>query len=74
MIYISNLREMAMPVLVRIEEENGSVQNLKIPVEIWKFGPNAQFMAETNSKILKIELDPEHLLPDTDRSNNVWES
>lgn len=72
-ITVTNNQQMVMPILVKIEEENGKVQNLKVPIEIWKFGGEATFTVGTTSKIKKVELDSEHQLPDIDRSNNVWE-
>lgn len=72
-ITVRNNDRMAMPVLIRIEENNGKIQNLKIPVEIWKYGAEATFKVSTSDKIKKIELDPGQQLPDTNRDNNLWE-
>lgn len=73
LITLKNNQKMAMPVLVHLIEENGKEQDLKLPVDIWKFGGEYQFRAPTTSTLQKIILDMNHQLPDTDRSNNVWE-
>src|SRR5699024_133353 len=73
-ITVVNNRQMVMPVLVSVEEENGKSHRFKVPVELWKFGAEAQFKVNTTSKIKQIVLDPEHQLPDLDRSNNEWKA
>lgn len=74
LITVKNNRQMAMPILVHIETENGETQDLKIPVDVWKFGDTTQFKVDTEAKLKRVVLDKEHQLPDTDRSNNTWES
>jgi hypothetical protein len=70
-ITIENLREMAMPVTVKIMEQNGQTQIIKLPVEIWQRGPKWSFKCNTTSKITRVILDPDNVLPDVDRSNNT---
>ncbi|MDO3629038.1 M1 family metallopeptidase [Mucilaginibacter sp. BT774] len=72
-ITIENLREMALPVIAKITEENGKVQTIKLPVEIWQHGSKWVFKYNSTSKIKQIVLDPDNQLPDTDRSNNIYE-
>lgn len=72
-ITVTNNQQMVMPILVKIEETNGKIQDIKVPVEIWKYGGEVSFTIATSSKIKKVELDSEHQLPDTDRRNNIWE-
>jgi hypothetical protein len=72
MITVTNNQQMVMPILVKVEESNGKIHEFKVPVEIWKFGKDAQFKVNITSKITQIELDANHQLPDIDRSNNDW--
>lgn len=72
MITVTNNQQMVMPILVTVTESNGKTHNFKVPVEIWKFGKDAQFKVNTTSKITQVELDAKHQLPDIERSNNVW--
>ena len=74
LITVENLREMALPVVAKITEENGKVQTVKLPVEIWQHGPKWIFRYNSNPKIKQVLLDPYDRLPDTDRSNNIYES
>lgn len=71
-ISVLNKQQMVMPILITVEEENGKIHQLKVPVAIWKYGEEAKFKVNTSSKIKYIELDKKHQLPDIDRSNNVW--
>ena len=73
LITVENLREMALPVVAKITEENGKVQIVKLPVEIWQHGPKWIFRYNSTSKIKQVVLDPDNQLPDTDRSNNTYE-
>ncbi len=72
MITVSNNRQMVMPVLVKVEESNGKSHEFNVPVELWKQGKDARFRLNSTSKIKHITIDPQHLLPDIDRSNNEW--
>ena len=72
LIRLQNNQKMAMPVLIKVEEENGEIHDLNVPVEIWKFGETAEIKVHTTSKIKTVTLDEHHELPDTDRSNNIW--
>lgn len=73
LITVENLREMALPVVAKITEENGKVQTVKLPVEIWQHGPKWIFRFNSTSKIKQVLLDPDNQLPDTDLSNNTYE-
>lgn len=72
MITIENLGKMPMPVLVKITETDGKSRDIKLPVEIWQRGATWTFKVNSTGKIRQVELDPDHKLPDIDRSNNVW--
>jgi hypothetical protein len=74
LIIVENLREMALPVIAKITEENGKVQTIKLPVEIWQHGPKWVFRYNSTSRIKQVVLDPDNQLPDTDRSNNIYEA
>src|ERR1700722_1120951 len=71
-ITIENLEEMAMPVVLAIQQENGKTDTVVLPVEIWQHGPTKAFAYNSTSKIKSIIIDPEHEFPDIDPSNNTW--
>ncbi len=63
-----------MPVLLRLTYDNGSIVDETIPETHWLNGFRTyEYEAPDNGTVVKVEIDPDHLFPDTDRSNNVWE-
>ena len=72
LITISNLQKMALPVTLKITEENGNTQLLNLPVNVWQRDSDWTFKCNTTSKIASVVLDPEEVLPDIDRKNNKW--
>lgn len=72
LITIENNGKMIMPALVKVEQSNGKKETIKLPVEIWQRGGTWTFIYPSTSKISKVILDPENVLPDVDRKNNTW--
>ncbi|ANI88600.1 peptidase M1 [Arachidicoccus ginsenosidimutans] len=72
LVTIENKEQLPMPVSVEIKEENGKTQTIHLPVEIWQRSGTWTLLAPTTSKVTDIILDPQHQLPDIDRSNNEW--
>lgn len=68
---LENKDQMAMPVLLKVTETNGQVHTFTVPVEIWQKGAQATVNIPSSSKIKEVVIDPDHLVPDTDRSNNT---
>ncbi len=72
LITIENLGKMALPVSLKITEENGHKEELKLPVDIWQRGGIWTFRYHSTSKISTIVIDPNNDYPDTNRNNNSW--
>jgi hypothetical protein len=72
-ITLKNLGQMALPVTLKITEENGHAGVVRLPVEIWQRGDEWTLSYNSTSAITSIVLDPDNRLPDTDRTNNKWE-
>jgi hypothetical protein len=73
-ITIKNYEKMAMPVIVEIKTKDGLVSRVKLPVEIWQKNIDWTFKVTTNQEIDTIVLDPDHVFPDCNESNNSWNS
>jgi len=71
-ITIENLEEMAMPVVMAIQQESGKTDTITLPVEIWQKGGTKAFAYPSTSKIKSIIIDPGHDFPDINPSNNTW--
>jgi hypothetical protein len=74
LITIENLQQMAMPVTVKVTEQNGKSQEIKLPVNIWQRDSEWTFKYNSSSPITSVVLDPNDELPDVNRKNNTWES
>jgi Peptidase family M1 domain len=74
LITIGNKGKMIMPVILKVVESNGKEETVRLPMEIWQRDGSWTFKYHSNTKINKVILDPENLLPDVDRKNNEWDS
>ncbi len=72
---VANFERMVMPVELLITYTDGSTERKRIPVQAWTNGPTfaVSWLAEGRS-IARVEIDPERMLPDIDREDNVWEA
>ncbi|MBL4590439.1 MAG: M1 family metallopeptidase [Phycisphaerales bacterium] len=70
---IENRGEMVMPVEMLVEYKDGSTERVKLPIEIWHTTDRWRAVVRTDGRtIRRIEIDPDHILPDTNRRNNTW--
>lgn len=60
--------KLVMPAVLEVKYADGHATRIKLPVETWmRIKP---VIAVPAGRILSVTLDPDHLLPDRDRSNN----
>ncbi len=71
-ITIANLQKMAMPCTIEIILKDGSIQNLQLPVETWMQSAVHTIHLPTTQALQSVIIDPLHILPDSNRDNNVW--
>ena len=71
-ISIENLEKMAMPVVMDIKFKSGKVSRVTLPVEIWQKNVDWSFKNDSTEEIETITLDPDHVFPDVNSANNVW--
>jgi hypothetical protein len=74
LITIENKEKMILPVIVKVTEQSGQSATIQLPVEIWQRGGSWTFSYPSKTKINRVVLDPDHVLPDVDRKNNEWDS
>jgi hypothetical protein len=72
LITLVNKEKMAMPVDLKITQENGKTEIVHLPVNVWQRGGVWKFVYPSTSAIQSMEIDPDRQLPDVDRKNNVW--
>lgn len=61
-----------MPAELRIEFADGSSETVRLPVEMWKLGPEFTYRRQGGQAPTRITLDPRGVYPDDDRANDVW--
>ena len=62
-----------MPARLAVTHADGRVERLEIPVDAWLGGARRQVVrASRGAAVTRVELDPEHLFPDIDRTNDLW--
>ncbi|MEO6290192.1 MAG: M1 family aminopeptidase, partial [Ginsengibacter sp.] len=73
LITITNKEKMILPVIVKVIQTNGEAGTIQLPVEIWHRGGTWTFKYSSTTKLDKVILDPENVLPDMNRKNNEWD-
>jgi hypothetical protein len=63
-----------LPIRVRFTFTDGTTENFKYPAEVWSTNSTAYVRQYSfpGKKLAKVELDPDHLLLDINRSDNTW--
>ena len=70
-ITLINKRKMVMPTTLKIVQANNTAETVKLPVEIWMTGAEYVYNYPSTSKIVSVEIDPEHQVPDFNPHNNI---
>ncbi len=73
-ITIANLNKMVMPVVIQLTFNNGTTQRLQLPVETWFQHSSYTVSVPVSAAITMVTIDPDHMLPDANRQNNVWKA
>lgn len=62
-----------MPVRLAVRRADGSTMRYELPVDTWRTGERrATFKVRAQPLITSVEIDPENLFPDVDRTNQIW--
>ena len=63
-----------MPARLTITLENGQTLEREVPVSTWLAGEtSAEVTVDSDSPVVRVEIDAAKVFPDIDRDNNVWE-
>ena len=71
-ITIANLEKMPMPVVMDITTKSGKITRVTLPVEIWERNKTWDYQFESKEEIVKVEIDPDKVFPDSNSKNNTW--
>lgn len=67
---LGSRQKLVMPATLRIDFADGTHEDERVPVEAWRQSATPKLALHTSKRISKLTLDPDHKLPDADRSNN----
>src|SRR5881296_352232 len=70
-VFLSSPGPLPMPVDLRLTFADNSVQLLRLPVETWFLGNRYVYVQQFGKELTRVEIDPNHAVPDVRRSNNV---
>ena len=70
-IFLANRGTMTLPLEMDVSFTDGSIERIRLPVEMWNQGPRFAYRLRTNKPVKRVIVDPRRVLPDIDRSNNA---
>jgi hypothetical protein len=70
LVYLSSRGTMVMPLEMTLTFVDGSQSTVKLPIEMWNLGSQFTYHVPQHLRVSRVEIDPRHMMPDVDRSNN----
>ncbi len=70
LVRVTSRDRLVMPATLRVTYANGTTRDVRLPAETWIRQASTAVPVPAGT-VVKVELDPDHNLPDRDRSNNV---
>jgi hypothetical protein len=67
---ISNRGQLVLPATVEVKFKDGTSERMRLPVETWLSKGTFVWTAEGGKAIASVVIDPDHMLPDDNRTNN----
>ena len=62
-----------MPVELAVTRANGHVDRIRVPVSVWLQGARSHVVRVARTpEVTRVEIDPDGLFPDIDRTNQLW--
>ncbi|MET0936141.1 MAG: M1 family metallopeptidase [Luteibacter sp.] len=69
---LENRDQLVMPATLRVTFDDKSTKDIRVPVETWQQHKTFDITVPGGHGIVGATIDPDHKLPDRDRSNNSW--
>ena len=70
-VVVSNRRPLVLPATLEVDYTDGTKERIRIPAEAWLSKGVATFRFNGDKPAASVTVDPDHMLPDDDRSNNT---
>jgi hypothetical protein len=71
LVTFQNLDRLVLPATVLIDFKDGSHQRIRLPAETWILKSEATLPIESTQPIASVTVDPDHVIPDRNRTNNT---
>lgn len=68
---VANLGQLVLPSTVQVNFADGSNTRVKLPAETWLTSGTHTFTLASTQPVVSVVVDPDHALPDDDRTNDV---
>jgi hypothetical protein len=72
LVKVEALDKLVMPVTLRVTFADGTSRDIRLPAETWIRTASTDVPVVSNSPVVRAVLDPDHKIPDKDRSNNAF--
>jgi hypothetical protein len=69
-VIVENRGQLVLPSTLRVELANGSRIDVAVPAETWMQNTSHTFVVNIAGPAISATIDPDHVVPDVDRSNN----
>lgn len=69
---VENRDRLVMPATLRVTFDDKSTRDIHIPVETWQQHTSFGVVVPGKGRIVTATIDPDHRIPDRDRSNDTW--
>ncbi|HEX7800909.1 MAG TPA: M1 family peptidase, partial [Asticcacaulis sp.] len=63
--------KLIMPATLRVSFADGTTRDVRLEADAWIRHPTTTVYIEPGRTVVSAEIDPDHRLPDKDRSNNL---
>ncbi len=68
---IVNRGQLVLPATIEVKFKDGTSVRTRLPVETWLNKSEYVWSSDDKKPIASVVIDPDHVLPDDDRSNNA---
>jgi aminopeptidase N len=73
-VHLRSVTAMPMPVELDLRMNDGTVQHLSLPVDVWSGGPRYTAIVSGPKTVVGVTVDPKNWYPDVQRQNNRWDA
>ncbi|MBT0606719.1 M1 family metallopeptidase [Aequorivita echinoideorum] len=71
-ITFENSGQIPMPVTFKVIYADNTSEIKKLPVEIWQRGNSWDYFLKSSKEVIRVEMDPDKMLPDVNILNDTW--